>query len=594
MDFSQFGFKDDDNDEEDAEEKIYYSSKDEIIFLIDCSKSMLSDDFFTACMECVQTTLKNKIIQNSHDLVGVVFFGTEKSKNSNNFDHIYIYQDLACPEAQRIIDIKEMLTDGWETFEEDYGHNSNYQMSEVLWLCSFLFKKSQDKRVFQRIILFTNNDEPHTDKAAINSCRIRANDLNKTEISLELLPLQLKDQTFDINKFYKSLLTIINDDEMENLPNPSERKDELLKRMRFKERKKRVLRKVHLCIGDGVQAEVGIYRLIHSCKKPSPVHLDKRENRELKKKRLFYLNQTGEILMPQDFKFTKMFGGKTVSFEKEDITKMKMFGEPGFSLLGFQSQEDLKLHYHVKPAHFIYPEEKSMSGSTCLFSALLDRCLNRNVVPICVYVSSKTSTPEYVALLPQKETFNENRSQLMPPGFHVIYLPYAEDFRTLNFNQTPKAQDEQISLAKSFMKSLSFKYDFNNFDNPTLKHHWMNIENKVLDTESPEEFIDYTEPKYDEIARKAGEKIQTFKEEVFPKDYNSQSKAKRAAGGDSKSGPGKRALTDIDLKALFLEKKLDSLKVDELKYLMKENKIQSVSKKKKDLIDAINSHYSCS
>ncbi|CAI9725209.1 X-ray repair cross-complementing protein 5-like [Octopus vulgaris] len=595
MDSYNFGFKDDLEDEEADEEKIIYNSKDGMIFLIDCNESMFSDDeenFFTTCIQCVQSTLKNKIIQNNRDLVGVVFFGTEKTKNTDNFEHIYIYQDLARPNAERIIKIENMLTDDWKTFYEDYGHNSSYQMSDVFWLCSLLFSKCTEKLGFQRILLFTNKDEPHTDKTELVHCRTRANDLNKTGISLELLPLQPPNQTFDVSKFYKNILSIIHGDEIEQLPDTTEKLEGLLERVRCKERQKRVLRRLPLRIGDGIEATVGLFRLKQRCQKPPSVRLYKRDNSEVKSNRQFYLQDTGETLMPQDIKYSKTYGNRTATFEKEEVTKIRMFGEPGFKLLGFQQQKDVRTHYHIKPTHFIYPEEKSTSGSTCFFSALLDRCLQRGVVPICEYISSKTSAPEFVALLPQKETF-ENEIQSMPPGFHVLYLPHAEDFRELNVAPTTKAQDGQIDLAKKLIKSLKIKYNFTHFDNPPLKYHWMNIENRVLDKESAEEFVDNTLPDTKAMDKKGGEAIKNFKEAVFPEDYNPDNKKKRAGGGDTakKTDSSKHPLTDKDLKVYWMDQKLEQLKVADLDRLMKENGIKCSTKKKKDLIDAIKSHY---
>jgi hypothetical protein len=60
-----------------------------------------------------------------------------------------------------------------------------------------------------------------------------------------------------------------------------------------------------------------------------------------------------------------------------------------------------------------------------LFAALLDRCVARKVVPICSFTLRTNSVPSLVALLPQEERLNESYAQIVPPGFHVVYLPYA-------------------------------------------------------------------------------------------------------------------------------------------------------------------------
>ncbi|VDP62158.1 unnamed protein product, partial [Schistosoma curassoni] len=108
-------------------------------------------------------------------------------------------------------------------------------------------------------------------------------------------------------------------------------------------------------------------------------------------------------------------------------------------LLGFISQKFLKRYYYIRPAHFIYPDEKSIHGSRLWFTALLNRCLHRKLLAIAIYVQRKGQFPRLVALLPQAEQINDddddgdsaNRTQTIPPGFHIIFLPYADDFRDI-------------------------------------------------------------------------------------------------------------------------------------------------------------------
>jgi ATP-dependent DNA helicase 2 subunit 1 len=64
------------------------------------------------------------------------------------------------------------------------------------------------------------------------------------------------------------------------------------------------------------------------------------------------------------------------------------------------------------------------TGSRKLFAALLDRCIARKVVPICYFTPNTNSTPSLVALIPQEEELDGSNIQILPPGFHVVYLPY--------------------------------------------------------------------------------------------------------------------------------------------------------------------------
>ena len=79
-----------------------------------------------------------------------------------------------------------------------------------------------------------------------------------------------------------------------------------------------------------------------------------------------------------------------------------------------------------------------VKGSSKLFKALLDQCLARDVVAVCRYIPRQNAQPFFVALVPQAEELDESHIQVASPGFHVIYLPFAEDFRTLHFEESPK------------------------------------------------------------------------------------------------------------------------------------------------------------
>lgn len=65
--------------------------------------------------------LSNKIISSDKDLVGVVLYGTvssmsqlkvhntqDKHKNSGDFKHVFVLQDIDQPFARRILDLEEL------------------------------------------------------------------------------------------------------------------------------------------------------------------------------------------------------------------------------------------------------------------------------------------------------------------------------------------------------------------------------------------------------------------------------------------------------------------------------------------------------
>lgn len=52
------------------------------------------------------------------------------------------------------------------------------------------------------------------------------------------------------------------------------------------------------------------------------------------------------------------------------MDEIKKFDDPGLVLMGFKSMERLKLHHHIRPALFIYPEEEQISGRSSFVDVL--------------------------------------------------------------------------------------------------------------------------------------------------------------------------------------------------------------------------------
>lgn len=61
-------------------------------------------------------------------------------------------------------------------------------------------------------------------------------------------------------------------------------------------------------------------------------------------------------------------------------------------------------------------------GSACLFSALLKKCVKRNVFALCRSVFRRNYPPRFVALVPQMEAVDEGKVQITPPGKQLLGL----------------------------------------------------------------------------------------------------------------------------------------------------------------------------
>lgn len=597
--YARFG-DEEEEDEEDSEYQAWGSQKDGLIFLIDASKSMFDapdddDCLFQLCLKIVKTTMQNKIISSEKDVIGTVFFGTEKKENPSDFKNIYVYQTLEQPGAQRILDLEEFEAEGIKNFSKQFGHSASFSLSEAFWTCMNMFSNAEGSQKLgsKRIMLFTNNDNPHAGSAHMRQqAEAKASDLYNNGIQLELMHLRNPGETFDINKFYKPLL-FMDDDELTEMPDPAERMEELLRRVRSKDHKKRALRRIPFSLADGLSFSVGVYTLVRSCQKPTAIKLNKRDNAELKSNRKVYHPDTGQILMHQDMKKAQTYGGNKICFENDEVAGLKHFDPAGLYLMGFKPRKCLKKYHHVKPAQFLYPDESKISGSTTLFTALLKKCLDRDVTPICKYIPGRNFPPKFVALLPQAEEVDEHKVQLTPPGFHVIFLPFADDFRKVPIEEDcPRATEDQINKAKEVVKKLKFTFSSESFENPVIQNHWRNIEALALERDEPEELQDYTLPAVETITRKAGKVLSEFKDLVYPSDYVPGKKRKAAtANAAAKKAKADEMLGEMDVKAEAAAGRLGKLTVAVLKDILKKEKINTTATRKNDIIDAINNHF---
>ncbi|KFP48581.1 X-ray repair cross-complementing protein 5, partial [Cathartes aura] len=84
--------------------------------------------------------------------------------------------------AKRVLELDQYRGDeGQVLFRETFGHNADYSLGEALWACSNLFSDVRVRLSHKRIMLFTNEDDPHAnDSAKAKLARTRAGDLRDT------------------------------------------------------------------------------------------------------------------------------------------------------------------------------------------------------------------------------------------------------------------------------------------------------------------------------------------------------------------------------------------------------------------------------
>ncbi|KHJ89063.1 Ku70/Ku80 beta-barrel domain protein [Oesophagostomum dentatum] len=172
-------------------------------------------------------------------------------------------------------------------------------------------------------------------------------------------------------------------------------------------------------------------------------------------------------------------GGECIVSEQSEIEELGRFDAKGIVLLGFRPISEVNFTNHIQPSRFIYPDESNVLGSACLYRALLERCWERKMAMICRFCSRANQKVRLVALVPHMREKNESRTEAIRDydfdGFHVVFLPFAEDVRDVSEKMKcpqgdwPKPSKSDVSVASAFVKKLTGSYTPSQYENPTSK-----------------------------------------------------------------------------------------------------------------------------
>uniref|UniRef100_A0A5K3EZ85 Ku domain-containing protein n=1 Tax=Mesocestoides corti TaxID=53468 RepID=A0A5K3EZ85_MESCO len=468
-------------------------------------------------LSCCEIFMKNKAVSSAGDMSGVVFMRTGTS-SSADFSGIYTVQNLNFVDAPRILEIRKLRQMSSEKFAEVYGSlpaEESFPVHEALWACQTMFSKVSFSLGYKRIWLFTDDHNPVGNKAQLQRQAIlKAVDLRQSGIELEVLPVSREREFFCMETFYGQLLH--DEPDVDSLPtNLTQRIADLLSHgSSLEPSRRRASRLPFFLVPSTAQAlttegepshalafGVSIYCLVRPAVRPRPVRLFAPANELVTVKRRYYkvcndahphrgvCTDPENIVLPQDLVKGLRAGSRTVYFENAELSgRSRQFVAVGIHLLGFKPLKRLKPWYHLRAAQFVYPDEGLAKGSTLWFTTLLSVCLRRQIFAIALYVQRRGMPPRLVALVPQAEKLNENRSQIVSSGFHLVHLPYQEDVRQLTL---PKSAPDLVA-------------------NPRLQRHYAELEALALELPSPKEVPDHTLPNFQQIKERAGKEIEAF------------------------------------------------------------------------------------
>ncbi|KAF9231369.1 SPOC like C-terminal domain-containing protein [Melanogaster broomeanus] len=635
--FDDWNVIDDEEEEELQDASFFEGKRDVILFCIDCSESMheLRDDpvyedvktsHLLTALDAAMQIQKKKVIVGPNDSVGILLFNTTRPNEVKGYaseikKNCFVYQPIAPISAPTIQELICLLDEAREdpdllrsTFPPVQGKKT--PMGDVFTSCNWVIRDGAPKTASKRVFLITDDDNPHPNsKQLLTSSRTTLIDLTQAGVQVEPFFISTPEKPFDSIKFYSSVLpsnTLTDEDEEDPGMLPTSisitRIDDLLSQMRFHEVPKRALFSIPFELGKGFVIGVKGYGLITEQKKGLYKYfVDLGDRMEVANSRTVYLDEDRQLEVDRN---KIVFGGKLgaapadASEEEEDISmaasrtvkaghrpfytadEIRSFRtcdlEPGLKLLGFKNKSDLTFEDNIKHSLFVYPDELKYSGSKRTFSALLQKMLEKDKIGLVLALTRRNATPVFCAMVPQAET-TEQGGWSEPAGFHLVFLPFADDIRAAPIDEALRASDEVKNAARSWIDKLCIKngtYPPDSYPNPALAYHNAQLQASAFREEfDAESFEDLTRPKYDMIHKRAGPLLKDWKKALM-NDENID----RVIATTGSKRKADTSVDEADLRSKYASETMGKLRVDQLKEFLK-SKGLPISGKKADLIE---------
>lgn len=147
------------------------------------------------------------------------------------------------------------------------------------------------------------------------------------------------------------------------------------------------------------------YALINQVKVPSGLSLNAENNKIVKTMTKYICVENNTELYEKDIGYYIPLAEKKVEFTKEEMNRIKEFGEPSLVLIGFKPRDRLKVYHNIKAPYFIYPDDERVENSGKFFDGLIESMIKMKKVAIARFIPRNRSKVRFVALIPQREYF---------------------------------------------------------------------------------------------------------------------------------------------------------------------------------------------
>ncbi|KAL7915666.1 SPOC like C-terminal domain-containing protein [Trichoderma velutinum] len=624
----------DDEGEQELDESNFKAQKDAVLLAIEVSPSMLEpppassskkadrDSPVQAALKCAHHLMEQRIISNPKDMMGILLFGTEKTKFREEKDgrgglgypNCYLFTDLDVPAADDVKALKALVED--EEDEEEVLKpvtTDVVSMSNVLFCANQIFTTKAANFGSRRLFIVTDNDDPHaSDKAARSAAAVRAKDLYDLGITIDLFPITRGESKFDLGKFYDDIVYRDPSAEANGTEVRTSKSSDglsllnsLISNINSKQTPKRALFHLPFEIAPGLQITVKGYNIVQrqAPARTCYIWLDGEKAQIATGETTRIAEDSARTVEKQEIKKAYKFGGEYVYFTPEEQKNLRDFGSPIIRIIGFKKRDIIPVWASVKKSTFIFPSEEDYIGSSRVFSALWQKLLNDDKIGLAWCVLRSNAQPILAALIPSREQSDETSgTPYLPAGLWLYPLPAADDLREISADRRIDCSEDLKTKMRIIVQQLNLPKGIYNplkYPNPALQWHYKILQTLALDEEVPEKPEDLTEPKNKAINKRAGGYLEDWAETLKDEtDRAVRSRSlKREADDDTSERPAKQrkpaaerpsgsTFSMAQLKAAVESEGLTKMTVVQLKDVAGARGL-STSGKKADLVERI-------
>ncbi|GAW18208.1 hypothetical protein ANO14919_076820 [Xylariales sp. No.14919] len=535
--------EDEDDEEDEFTESHYKAQKDALIFAIQVSESMLQappksedknankDSAALTALKCAYQVMQQRIISDPGDMIGIILFGTEKSKATDTKlqnPHCYLLTDLEVPAADDVKALRGLVEEGEDADEILTPSKQPADIVTLLRLVLHLFQTKAPNFGSRRLFIITDNDDPCAGMKKNPSWdpAVGAKDIHDHGCSIELFPITHGDSKFDTSKFYDD---IIYSDPVLDEANPgrialaksSDGLDllhSLVSNINSRQTPKRAyFSGMPFEIGPGLTISVKGYNIIQ---KQAParscyIWLEGETPQVAVGETARLAEDSARTVENYEVKKAYKFGSEYVYFADEEQKSIKQFGGACIRIIGFKDRSLLKFWASVKKSIYIFPSEESYIGSTRVFTALWQKLLKSKKVGVAWHIARKNGNPQLVAVIPSKDTSDETSgTQYMPAGLWLYPIPFIDDVRDGpelgTVVRTTNALTDRMNKVVQQLQLPGGAYNPSKYPNPALQWHYKILQALALEDVVPDQPEDATVPKYRAIHKRCGGYIQEW------------------------------------------------------------------------------------